>query len=144
MNKYQEAHEDLHRKDTIASMDETVTEYPSQEYRQIDQMIEDRRNLREQTPRRGLDKINYQPRRLVKSDKIELGMPRDFWTPHKDSVPHEIYPIPEDGERKTSHHQSSSGSQENSHRKDIMDQIKVQTHPLTEVMVQGVVPGLQE
>ena len=94
-------------------------------------MIEDRRNLREQTPRRGLDKINYRPRRLVKSDKI-------------DSVPHEIYPIPEDGERKTSHHQSSSGSQENSHRKDIMDQIKVQTHPLTEVMVQVVVPGLQE
>ena len=48
--------------------------------------------------------MNYQPRRLIKPDKIELGMPRDLWTPHKDSVPHEIYPIPEDeGERKSSH-----------------------------------------
>ena len=119
MNKYQEAYKDLCRNDPIASMDETITEYPSQEYIQIDQMIEDRRNLREQTPRRGLDKINYQPRRLVKSDKIELGVPRDFWTPHKDSVPHEIYPIPEDkGERKTSNQQSSSGSHENMHWKE--------------------------
>ena len=82
-------------------------------------MIEDRRNLREQTPKRELDKIKYQPRRLVKPDKIELGVPRDFWTPHKDSVPHEIYPIPEDeGERKSSHQQSSSGNQENTHQKE--------------------------
>ena len=118
-SKYQEAYEDLHRKDPIASMDETATEYPSQEYRQIDLMIEDRRNLREQTPKRGLDKMNYQPRRLIKPDKIELGVPRDFWTLHKDSVPHEIYPIPGDkGERKTSHQQSSSGSHENMHWKE--------------------------
>ena len=70
-SKYQEAYEDLPRKDPIASMDKTATEYPSQEYRQINQMIEDRRNLREQTPKRGLDKVNYQPRRLVKLDKIK-------------------------------------------------------------------------
>ena len=96
-------------------MDETATEYPSQEYRQIDQMIEERRNLREQTPKRELDKIKYQPRRLVKPHKIELGVPRDLWMRHKDSVPHEIYAISEDeGERKSSSHQwSSSGNQEN-------------------------------
>ena len=35
MNKYQEAYEDLRRRDPIASMDETTTEYPSRDYRQI-------------------------------------------------------------------------------------------------------------
>ena len=108
-NKYQEAYEDLRKRDPIASMDETATEYPSQEYRQIDQMIEGMRKIREQTPTRGLDKMNYQPRTLIKSHKIELGMTRDSWTLYKDSVLHEIYPIPEDeGERKTNHQQSSS------------------------------------
>ena len=52
-NKYQEAYEDLRKRDPIASMDETATEYPSEEYRQIDQMIEGRRKFREQTPTRG-------------------------------------------------------------------------------------------
>ena len=32
INKYQEAYEELHRRDPIASMDNTTTEYPSQDY----------------------------------------------------------------------------------------------------------------
>ena len=35
MNRYQEAYEELCSRDPIASMDETVTEYPSRDYRQI-------------------------------------------------------------------------------------------------------------
>ena len=60
-NKYQEAYEDLRHSDPIASIDETATEYPSKEYRQIDQMLEERRNNREQTPRRDLNGMGYQP-----------------------------------------------------------------------------------
>ena len=36
MNKYQEAYEDLRRRDPIVSMDKTATEYPSQS---IDKLI---------------------------------------------------------------------------------------------------------
>ena len=54
MNKYQEAYEELCRRDPIASMDETATEYPSQDYRQLNQLLETRRHLREQTPKREL------------------------------------------------------------------------------------------
>ena len=42
-------------------MDETTTEYPSRDFRQIDQMLEDRRNAREQTPKRDLSQREYQP-----------------------------------------------------------------------------------
>ena len=80
INKYQEAYEDLKRRDPIASIDKTATEYPSQDYRQIDQMLEERRNLRDQTPRRELDKGGYQPRRLIRPEKIELNLPRNSWT----------------------------------------------------------------
>ena len=57
-------------------MDETTTEYPSQDYRQLNQRLEERRHLREQTPKREIDKKNYQPRRLAGSNKIELGLPK--------------------------------------------------------------------
>ena len=43
-------------------MDETTTEYPSQDKRQIDNMIEERKRLREWTPKRDLDRKKYQPR----------------------------------------------------------------------------------
>ena len=43
LNKYQEAYKDLRHRDPIASMDETKTEYPSQEYWQIDMMLEERK-----------------------------------------------------------------------------------------------------
>ena len=46
MNKYREAYEELHWRDPIASMDETATEYPSQDYRQLNQLLETRRHLR--------------------------------------------------------------------------------------------------
>ena len=116
MNKYQRAYEELHQRDPITSMNETTTEYPSQDYRQLDQLLEERRNLREQTPKRGLDKKNYQPRRLAGPDKIEIGLPKTAWTPHKDSALHEIYPIPEDeGERRSSSQQNTSGNQGNTH-----------------------------
>ena len=46
-------------------MDETLMEYPSQDYHKIDEMIEDRGNTREQTPKRNLDIGEYQPRKLV-------------------------------------------------------------------------------
>ena len=55
MNKYQEVYEELRWRDPIACMDETATEYPSQDYRQLNQLLEERRHLREQTPRRELD-----------------------------------------------------------------------------------------
>ena len=55
MNKYQEVYEELRWRDPIACMDETATEYPSQDYRQLNQLVEERRHLREQTPRRELD-----------------------------------------------------------------------------------------
>ena len=83
-------------------MDETTTEYPSQDYRQIDKLIEERKHLREWTPRRDLDRKNYQPRRLVEQRKIDLGLPRTAWTPHRDPASHEIYPIPEDEEERGS------------------------------------------
>ena len=70
MNKYQEAYEDLRQRDPIASMDETTTEYPSRDYRQIDQMLEERRATREQTPKRELNQKEYQPRRLITLNKI--------------------------------------------------------------------------
>ena len=82
MNRYQEAYEELRQRDPIASMDETTTEYPSQDYRQLSQIPEERRYLKEQTPKREIDKNNYQPRRLAGSNKIELGLPRTSWTPH--------------------------------------------------------------
>ena len=62
LNKYQEAYEDLRRRDPIASMDETMTEYTSQDYHQIDQMLEERRTFREQTPKRDSNREEYQPR----------------------------------------------------------------------------------
>ena len=96
MHKYQEAYEELRRRDPIASMDETATEYPSQDCRQLNQLLETRRHLREQTPKRELDKRNYQPRRLVGPEKIKIGLPKTAWTPHRDSTLHKIYPIPED------------------------------------------------
>ena len=103
MNKYQEAYEELCCRDPIASMDETATEYPSQDYRQLNQLLETRRHLREQTPKRELDKRNYQPRRLIEPAKIEIGLPKSAWTPHRDSTLHKIYPIPEDeGEGRSS------------------------------------------
>ena len=86
-------------------MDETMTEYPSQDYRQIDELLEERKRLRERTPKRDLDKKKYQPRRLIEQGKIDLGLPRTAWTPHRDSASHEIYPIPEDEEQRGSNNQ---------------------------------------
>ena len=60
-NKYQKAYEDLTHRDPIASMDETTTEYPSRDYHQIDHMLEERRSNREQTPKRDLNRLEYQP-----------------------------------------------------------------------------------
>ena len=68
MDRYQEAYKELLQKDPIASMDETTTD-PSQDYRQIDKLIEERKHLRESTPRRDLDRKNYQPRRLMEQGK---------------------------------------------------------------------------
>ena len=134
MNKYQEAYEELRRRDPIASMDETATEYPSQDYRQLNQLLEERRHLREQTPRRELDKKNYQPRRLVGPDKIELGLPKTAWTPHRDSALHKIYPIPEDeGEGRSSGQRSALRSQENTYnRKRTSGPERESNPPLTE------------
>ena len=42
-DRYREAYKELLQKDPIASMDETITEYPSHDYRQIDNMIEERK-----------------------------------------------------------------------------------------------------
>ena len=104
-DRYQEAYKELLQKDLIASMDETTTEYPSQDYRQIDKLIEERKRFREQTPRRDLDRKNYQPRRLMEQGKIDLGLPRTVWTPHRDPASDEIYPIPEDEEERGSNNQ---------------------------------------
>ena len=52
VDRYHQAYRELHQRDPIASMDETVTEYPSQEYRQLNQLIEERRYIKQQTPRR--------------------------------------------------------------------------------------------
>ena len=113
-DKYREANKELHQRDPIASMDETTTEYPSQDYRQLDQLLEERRHLREQTPRRELYKKIYQPRRLIELARIELGLPRTAWTPHRDSASHEIYPIPEDeGERGSNNQEKVPGNQGN-------------------------------
>ena len=81
-------------------MNETTTEYPSNDYRQIDDMIEERKRLREWTPKRDLGKEKYQPRRLIEKGKIDLNLPRTAWTPHRDPISHEIYPIPEDEEER--------------------------------------------
>ena len=80
-------------------MDETTTEYPSHDYRQIDNMKEERKRFREGTPKRDLSKEKYQPRRLVDQRKIDLNLPKTAWTPHRDSAPHKIYPIPDDEEK---------------------------------------------
>ena len=56
----------------------------------------------------------------VLQNKIELGMPRRSWTPHRDTALHEIYPIPEDEEEenRSNHHQTSySGKKETTSRK---------------------------
>ena len=42
-DKYQEAYKELRQRDPIASMEETTTEYPSQYYRQLDQLLEKRK-----------------------------------------------------------------------------------------------------
>ena len=119
INKYQEAYEDLWQRDPIASMDETATEYPSQDYCQIDQLLEERRTNREQTSRRDLNRMEYQPQRLIPQNKIELGLPRNSWTQHRDSALHEMYPFPKDeGERRSGQQQSSSSSKEKTHRKE--------------------------
>ena len=111
---YQEAYKELRQRDPIACMDDTTTEYHSQDYRQIDQLFEERRHLREQTPRRDLDKKKNQPRRLIEHGKIELGLPRTAWTPHWDPVSHEIYPIPEnEEERGPNNQQHTPGQQRN-------------------------------
>ena len=84
-------------------MDETATEYPSQDYRQLNQLLEERRHFGQQTLRRELDKRKYQPRRLAGPTEIELDLPRSAWTPHRDSHLPEIYPIPEEeGEGRSS------------------------------------------
>ena len=49
MDRYHQAYRELRQRDPIASMDETVTEYPSQDYRQLDQLIEERRYSRQQS-----------------------------------------------------------------------------------------------
>ena len=59
-------------------------------------MLDERRITREQTPKRNLDMLEYQPRKLVPQNKIELGLPRNSWKPYRDTTTHEIYPIPED------------------------------------------------
>ena len=130
-DKYQEACKELCWRDPIASMDETATEYPSQDYRQLGQLPEERRHLSEQTPRRELDKKIYQPRRLVEPDKIKLGLPRTVWTPHRDSAPHEIYPIPEDeGERRTNSQQKTSGNQGNTQDRERTSRSERESNPL--------------
>ena len=96
LNKYQKAYQELRQRDPIASMDETAMEYPSQDYRQLNQLLEERRHLGQQIPRRELDKKKYQPRMLTGPNEIELGLPRTAWTPHRDSDLPGIYPIPED------------------------------------------------
>ena len=66
-----------------------------------------------------MDKRNYQPRRLVGPEKIELGLPKTAWTPHRDSTLHKIYPIPEDeGEGRSSGQQRALRSQENTHNRE--------------------------
>ena len=113
-DRYQEAYKELLQKDPIASMDETITEYPSHDYRQIDNMIEERRQVREGTPRRDLSKEKYQPRKLIEQGRIDLNLPRTSWTPHRDPAPHEIYPIPEnEGERGSSSQRPTTAPQGN-------------------------------
>ena len=100
-------------------MDETTTEYPSKDYRQLDKLLEERRYLREQTPKRDLDKKKCQPRRLIEQEKIDLGLPRTAWTPHRDPVSHEIYPIPEDEEERSSSNQRrTTGSRGNAQTRE--------------------------
>ena len=109
-------------------------------------MLEERRHLREQTSRRELDKKNYQPRRLVGPDKIELGLPKTAWTPHRDSVLHEIYPIPEDeGERRSNGQQNTPRDQGNTHSKErTSGSDREPNYSPLEVMAQEEVPKLLE
>ena len=87
--------------------------------------------MQEQTPRRELDKKNYQPRRLVGPDRIELGLPKSAWTPHRDSAPHEIYPITEDeGETGSSSQQNTSGDQGNTHNRERTSRPEGELKPL--------------
>ena len=67
--------------------------------------MEERKCLREWTPKRDLDKKKYQPRRLIEQGKIDLGLPSTAWTPHRDPASYEIYPIPEDEEERGSNNQ---------------------------------------
>ena len=113
-DRYREAYKELLQKDPIASMDETTTEYPSQDYKRIENMLEERKRSREGTPKRDLRKEEYQPRKLIEQKKIDLRIPRTAWTPYRDSAPHEIYPIPEDEEERSSgSQQRTSASQDN-------------------------------
>ena len=41
----------------------------------------------------------------MEQGKIDLGLPRTAWTPHRDSASHEIYPIPEYEEERNSNSQ---------------------------------------
>ena len=97
VDRYRQAYRELRQKDPIASMDETVTEYPSQEYRHLNQLIEERKYIKQQTPKRELDKKKYQPRRLTGPKEIELDLPQSTWTLHRDTELLEVYRIPEDG-----------------------------------------------
>ena len=93
-------------------------------------MLAERRTLREQTPKRDLNKEEYQPRRLVPQNKIELGLPKTSWTPHKDTALHEIYPIPKDGgERRSSQQQPSTSNKENAHRKERVSETNRNLNP---------------
>ena len=68
-----------------------------------------------------LDKRNYQPRRLGGPEKIEIGLPKSAWTPHRDCSLHKIYPIPEDeGEGRSSEENTRRAprSQENTHTRE--------------------------
>ena len=141
-DRYREAYKELLQKDPIASMDETTMEYPSHDYRQIDNMIEERKRFREGTPKRDLCKEKYQPRRLVDQRKIDLNLPKTAWTPHRDSAPHKIYPIPEDEEERG----SSSQQQTNALQSNASTGRRTSrtTGEPTEVKVLEVVLELQE
>ena len=146
MNKYQEAYEDLRRRDPIASMDETGTKYPSQDYRQINQILEERRNLKEQTPKRELDKMKYQPRKLIRPDKIELELPRNSWTPYKILPLMKSIPFLRTKEKRSQviNNLPLVNKKTPIGRKELQNLTKVQIHFLIEVMVQEVVPELLE
>ena len=131
VNKYQEAYEDLRHRYPIDSMDETTTEYPSRDFCQIDQMLEERRNTREQTPKRDLNPREYQPRKIIPPNKIELNLPKSSWTLHRDTALHDMYPIPEDeGERRSEPRQSSSHGKESTNRWERVTETSKGSNPL--------------